>query len=206
MSDLGPTQVEIQAMHRRGALVLSAFATIWAAAGISAIGSAPLVPMLWLTAVVVTGLTVVLALRRGTTSAPARPRRIPVGWRRRLGLVNLLQAAGIGLSIALLVMIGRQTLIPAAVCAIVGVHFFPLARIFDESLYAWTGALLLAVSVGGMIVLAAVDGQASRAVVGLGAAAVLWAAALCLSRPTGRMGPMRTADEGSPRRGRPTGH
>ena len=96
-------------------------------------------------------------------------------------------------------------MIPAAVCAIVGVHFFPLARIFDESLYAWTGALLCAVSVGGMIGLAVVDGQASRAVVGLGAAAVLWATALCLSRPTGRMGPIRTADEGSPRRGRPTG-
>ena len=205
MSDLAPTQVEIQAMRRRGALVLSGFAMIWAAAGISALGSAPLVPMLWLTAVAVTMLSVVLALRRGTASAPGRPRRMPDGWRRRLGLVNLLQAAGIGLTIALLVAIGRQTLIPAAVCAIVGIHFFPLARIFDESLYAWTGALLGAVSVAGATALAIADGMASQAVVGLGAAAVLWATALCLSRPTGRMGPIRTADEGSPRRGRPTG-
>jgi hypothetical protein len=79
-------------------------------------------------------------------------------------------------------MLGQAPLIPAVVCAIVGVHFFPLARIFDERIYTWTGVLLCAVSVGGIVALAAVDGQASRAVVGLGAAAMLCASSLRLSR------------------------
>ena len=64
MSDLGPTQAEIQAMRRRGALVLSAFALVWAAAGISAIESATMATILWTVAVMATATAVVLALRR----------------------------------------------------------------------------------------------------------------------------------------------
>ena len=112
------------------------------------------------------------------------------GWRRRLGLVNGLQTAGIGLAILLLVRLGQASrLIPSAVCAIVGVHFFPLARIFGERFYTWTGAFSCAMSVGGMVVVAD-DGRAGlpRGRPRLGAAATLWATSLWLSRPTGTHG------------------
>jgi hypothetical protein len=194
VSDLGLTQVEIRAMRRRGALVLSVFALVWAATGSSGIESSSVASILRLTATVFTVLTVALALRHRSRPASDRPRRMPTGWRRHLALVNVLQAAGIGLAIAVLAMLGWAPMTPAVVCAIVGVHFFPLARIFDEGLYAWTGALLCAVSVGGLVALAIADGSFSRSVVGLGAASVLWASSLWLSRRPGRTNSPHTAD------------
>lgn len=191
MSGTTPTSAEMQAMRRSGALVLAVFALVWAAGGISGIESAALVTVLRTIAVVVSALTIGLALRYGSRSAPNRPQRMMPGWRRRLGLVNVLQTAGIGLAILLLGLLGWQALIPAVVCLVVGVHFLPLARIFDESLYTWTGALLCAVSAAGMAALAVGDGLASRAVVGLGAACVLWAASLWLTLP-GLAGSLRT--------------
>ncbi|HET7414552.1 MAG TPA: hypothetical protein VFI97_02505 [Arthrobacter sp.] len=65
---------------------------------------------------------------------------------------------------------------------IVGLHFFPLARLFDQPQYLWTAAGGCAAGIAGLLVLLAGDGlEASRAVVGLGAAATLWLTAVRLT-------------------------
>ena len=74
-------------------------------------------------------------------------------------------------------------LIPPVVCLIVGAHFFPLARLFDQPQYWWTGASLSIVAAAGFITLAAGAGaEVSRVVVGLGAAITLWGTSLHVAR------------------------
>ena len=59
-----------------------------------------------------------------------------------------------------------------------GLHFFPLARYFDQWQYRWTAAALTAVAVAGFALVAAgLPGESVRVVVGLGSAVVLWASA-----------------------------
>ena len=88
------------------------------------------------------------------------------------------QAATIGVTAAALILGGQPTLVPPAVCLVVGLHFLPLARLFDQPEFRWTGSgLCLVALVSGALHL---WGSASVAVVaaGFGAAAVLWTTSL----------------------------
>lgn len=58
---------------------------------------------------------------------------------------------------------------------IVGLHFFPLARLYDQWQYRWTASLLTVVAVVGiLLVVAGFANETVRIVVGLGCAVVLW--------------------------------
>jgi hypothetical protein len=58
---------------------------------------------------------------------------------------------------------------------VVGLHFFPLARLFDQWQYRWTAASLTVVAVVGVVVaVAGSTDETVRVVVGAGAAVVLW--------------------------------
>jgi hypothetical protein len=72
-------------------------------------------------------------------------------------------------------------LIPAVICLIVGAHFFPLAHVFDQPQFGWTGTALCLVGAVGLVLVPAVGGEAARAVVGLSAAVTLWVASLYTS-------------------------
>ncbi len=72
-------------------------------------------------------------------------------------------------------LVGWGQAVPAAVCLVVGTHFVPLARTFDQPQYRVTGYLLLLVSVVGL--LATVWGASRRAIT-TGAAIALLATAL----------------------------
>ena len=50
------------------------------------------------------------------------------------------QAAAILAAVAALALSGRPTLVPAAVCLVVGLHVPPLSRLFDQPQFPWTGA------------------------------------------------------------------
>jgi hypothetical protein len=77
----------------------------------------------------------------------------------------------------LLEHLGLSAWIPLAVAAIVGLHFLPLAHLFEVQLYYWTGAL----SVLGMIACALIPDAGLRALsAALLMAAVLWGTALVL--------------------------
>ena len=61
---------------------------------------------------------------------------------RRFGIVVAGEFAGLGGLTGVLGGTGHQQLIPAAVCVGVGVHFYPLGRLFHVGLYQKTSAAL----------------------------------------------------------------
>ena len=73
--------------------------------------------------------------------------------------------------------LGLSIWIPIAIAAIVGLHFLPLARVFEVSLYYWTGAI----SVLAMLACCMIHDSGTRVLcAGLLMAAVLWGTALLL--------------------------
>ncbi|MFE5487145.1 DUF7010 family protein [Streptomyces sp. NPDC056527] len=162
-------------LRRRGAIVLAVFALVWAFAGGSGIAAMPVSTAVGVVAAVVTIGAVVLAFR-GTAGPVTRTVRLPEKWNRGVGLVNVAELVAIFVVIAVSNASGHPEFIPVGICLVVGLHFFPLARLFDQGQYAWTAIFLTAVSLVGLAVLAAgATAETIRTVVGLGAAIVLWA-------------------------------
>ncbi|MEU0088279.1 hypothetical protein [Streptomyces sp. NPDC006274] len=163
-----------QNLRRRGATVLAAFALVWAFAAGSGIASMPVAVAVGAVGAVLTGAAVALAFR-GAAGPARRVVRLPEKWNRGVGLVNGLEVVAVFAVIATANATGHAELIPPGICLVVGLHFFPLARLFDQWQYTWTGVLLTAVAVVGAVVAAAGSpGETVRVVVGAGAAVVLW--------------------------------
>ncbi|WP_369146640.1 hypothetical protein [Streptomyces sp. R44] len=162
-------------LRRRGAIVLAVFALVWALAGGS---GTPVATPVDVVAMAVTTAVLERAFR-GTTRPVTRTVRLPAKWNRGVGLVNAAELAAILAVIAASDASGHAELIPVGICLVVGLHFFPLARLFDQRQYKWTAILLTAVSLVGLAVLAAgASTETVRAVVGLGAAVVLWGSSI----------------------------
>jgi hypothetical protein len=77
-----------------------------------------------------------------------------------------------GLGAAVLGATGHPRFIPVWVCAVVGVHFFPLAPILRDPSLVPLGALISAVAVAALAV-ALTTGVAASTVTGIGAGVVL---------------------------------
>ncbi|MGV9843761.1 DUF7010 family protein [Streptomyces fungicidicus] len=170
-------------LRRRGTLVLSVFALLWAFAGASGTGAATdAVPLsIEVAAVLVTAAAVYLGHRAGAAPSP-RSVSLPENWARGVGIVNGVEVAAIVAVIAAANGSGRPELVPVGIALVVGLHFFPLARLYDQWQYRWTAALLTAVAVVGLVLAGAgLTAGSVRIVVGLGCAAVLWAAAYHLA-------------------------
>ncbi|MEU6891576.1 hypothetical protein ABZ934_07205 [Streptomyces sp. NPDC046557] len=165
-------------LRRRGAIVLAFFALVWAFAGGSGIASMPVSVTVGVVAVVLTAVAVVSAFR-GAAGPVVRQVRLPEKWNRGVGLVNVAEVVAIFAVVAASNAAGRPELIPPGICLVVGLHFLPLARLFDQWQYKWTAWLLTAVSVAGFAVAATgAAGETVRIVVGLGAAVVLLGSSL----------------------------
>jgi hypothetical protein len=84
----------------------------------------------------------------------------------------------------LLAHLGLAVWIPIGVAGIVGLHFLPLAHVFEVPLYYWTGALCIL----GMVACSMIRDAGTRLLcAGLVMAALLWLTALLLllrARPT----------------------
>ncbi|WP_329621063.1 hypothetical protein OG357_11570 [Streptomyces sp. NBC_01255] len=164
-----------RSLRRRGAIVLAVFGLVWAFAGGSGIAAAPASVAVGVVAAVVTAGAVVIAFR-GTRGPVNRPVRLPEKWNRGVGLVNAAELVAIFAVIAASNASGHPEFIPVGIGLVVGLHFFPLARLFDQRQYTGTAVALTAVALVGLAVLAAgSSAETIRAVVGLGAAVVLWA-------------------------------
>ncbi|WP_051441992.1 hypothetical protein [Arthrobacter sp. H14] len=162
-------------MRRRGVVVLALFAVLWAAVGASGL-TAGTAGMVRIAAVIPSIAIVLLAYHPGSAELPERQRYQPQGWYRHVGIVNLVQAAAIAVTVLGFIAADVPQLVPPVVSLIVGLHFLPLARLFDQPQYRWTGAGLSAASVAGLLILAVGPGaEASRIVAGFAAAATLWA-------------------------------
>ncbi|MER7952882.1 hypothetical protein ABTY59_36435 [Streptomyces sp. NPDC096079] len=168
-------------LRRRGAIVLAVFALVWAFAGGSGIAAVPVSVTVGVVAAAVTVGAVVLAFR-GAAGPVTRLVRLPEKWNRGVGLVNAAELVAIFAVIAASNASGHPEFIPVGICLVVGLHFFPLARLFDQGQYKWTAILLTAVALVGLAVLAAgTTAETIRTVVGLGAALVLWASSFHVS-------------------------
>ncbi|MFZ0956274.1 MAG: hypothetical protein WAN60_08015 [Candidatus Sulfotelmatobacter sp.] len=93
------------------------------------------------------------------------------------GIIFGIESGLIWLCAMLLARLGLGIWIPIAVAVIVGLHFIPLARVFEVPLYYWTGAL----SVLGMAGCSLIRDAGTRLLcAGLMMAAVLWLTAVLL--------------------------
>jgi hypothetical protein len=64
------------------------------------------------------------------------------------GIIFGLEGALIGLGAVVLSRMGLSEWIPFLTALLVGLHFLPLARVFDVALYFWTGTALVLLAVG----------------------------------------------------------
>ncbi|MDQ1507561.1 MAG: hypothetical protein QOD57_5288 [Actinomycetota bacterium] len=136
-----------------------------------------------------------LRLRRaaaaGGLAAPTPPGAGREKVQRRFWLVTLGEGAAIAATVSVLGRSGRSEWIPAAICAVVGLHFIPLARLFDVPLYYATAAGLCLVAAITMILGATGAAALWRPLPGLGAALTLWATSLGLLLTTHTGPPVR---------------
>ncbi|KOV20658.1 DUF7010 family protein [Streptomyces sp. XY152] len=170
-------------LRRRGTLVLSLFGLLWAFAGASGTGSATdVVPVsVEVAALVVTAAAIYLGHRKDAAPSP-RTVSLPENWARGVGVVNGIEVLAIFAVIAGSNASGRPELIPVGIALVVGLHFFPLARLYDQWQYRWTAGLMTAVAVVGVVlVVAGLSDEGVRVVVGLACAVVLWASAYHLA-------------------------
>ncbi|AYN44064.1 hypothetical protein D9753_36035 [Streptomyces dangxiongensis] len=99
------------------------------------------------------------------------------------GQVNIGQTVAVVGTILILGRLDLWLYVPAAVCLIVALHFLPLARSFAQPQYWWTGGLLMALALVTVLSLAGgMDAANARALLGFGAAGILWATALHVAR------------------------
>lgn len=111
-------------LRRRGTVVLSVFALVWAFAGASGLTSGGAALAVEIIAVPVTALAVFLAYREGAAPSP-RMVDLPRNWARSVGIVNVVELAAIFAVIAASNASGRPSFIPPAIALVVGLHFIP---------------------------------------------------------------------------------
>lgn len=157
-------------MGKYGIMIMSGFAALWVFWGLSAFRDVPLPAVL--APVLLSGGLIWMASRM--------PVHADVEARRRVGRVVGWVSAGEGIAIFvaanILAWCGWSAWFPSVTAAIVGLHFFPLARLLGVRLYDASGAAIVAVGVISGIM---PDVHARLMVAGFGAAAILYAT--CLS-------------------------
>ncbi|MCW2875124.1 hypothetical protein [Actinacidiphila oryziradicis] len=164
-------------LRRRGTLVLSVFALVWAFAGASGMASSTAALAVEIAAGTLTVAAIVLAYRKGAAPSP-RMVSLPDNWARGVGIVNVVEVVAIFAVIAASNASGHPSFIPAGIALVVGLHFFPLAGLYDQWQYKGAAVLLTVAAVVGFgLIVVGLSSETVRAVVGLAAAVVLWASA-----------------------------
>jgi hypothetical protein len=131
-----------------GVTILAFFAVAWLGWGTgAALPTAAQVPMM-AGAVALSAVLATVAWRqwRNTTVATPDPPWGPdIG--RRFTLIVAVEWVGVAAAASALGATGHQSAIPAVVCAGVGLHFIPLARLFGVPIYRVTAGVLCALAV-----------------------------------------------------------
>lgn len=165
-------------LRRRGVLILTTFALGWAMAG----STGPADPTVGRVLFAATAALVVLvgmrAVRVGWLPPISRQRQLVEDWLRRFSWIVAAEAVGIAAAVSICLAAGAMRALPAAVSLVVGAHFLPLARTFDQPQYRWTGWLLLLLAVAGLLTTTAGATDAGVTIVGFGSALILGGTAL----------------------------
>ncbi|MEA2703097.1 MAG: hypothetical protein QOJ69_599 [Actinomycetota bacterium] len=175
------------------ALVLGFFAMMWFGWGqadaATALGAALVVGSA--AALVVAALGGIRAFRSRRTDGALNE---PVA-RRRYGMVVGIETAACGVGAGLVGLTAGAAYIPVWICAVVGLHFFPLATVLGAPPLRWLGAVVTAVAVGALLV-GVSTGVAPSSVTGAGAGLALLAfAILMLARPESPASPRTVSIE-----------
>lgn len=174
-----------------GVFFMAFFGTLWAYTGIMGLQGWG-VPLLLVTSVAI-GIALFIggvSLLRASGKLTNQVSNIVLrNGKRTKFWFNIIFAAE-GLAIAITIAVSNATrhpeLIPVIIAIIVGVHFFPLASLFQVRLYYFTGALLclLAIITWLFIPVKVILGEhqtnAFMSVVGLGSALILWGTGLAI--------------------------
>jgi hypothetical protein len=167
----------------QGILTMVVFGLGWAlvaAAGLTS--SAPGRIAAGAVAVVLAVLVAGLALRSGAAPS-ARRGRSSANPGRDFVRVNVAQTVLILVAVLGFARADHPLLIAPATGLIVGLHFFPLARIFGVRLYLVTGAVLVLIAAAAFVLVTTdAPDSAVLVAVGLPAAATLWCTSLLLPR------------------------
>ena len=173
-----------------GAAILSLFGSVWCTLALAFWAARPSwsIPATALATIVLIGLCILrLMALRGIPSvddpaAAAKGKRTGIFF----GIIFGVEGGLIALCSALLARAGLDTWIPMAAAVIVGLHFLPLARLFEVRLYYWTGAIIVVAMLGCSLIR---DAVARQLCAGLAMAAVLWLTAVVVvlqARPASR--------------------
>jgi len=164
-------------MDRNGAMITAAFALAWALSATTAIPSGPAATGARVVAVTVTALAMIAAVVFAAERRPghATASGLPVDWQRRFNVIGAVQCASIALLVLIASTTGLLRLVPASVCLVVGLHFFPLAKVLGMR-YRPVGLLLCVVGAVGVVLSSTHGLGASVLLVGTGAALILWGA------------------------------
>ena len=161
-------------LHGRaiGSMILAGFGAIWLCVSFYAKEILGAVTVLY----VVTGLLILLAgsakLMRTASRWPREPRDPSLN--RAFGWINALQWIAIFAVVQILTRLHLDAYTVSAVAGIVGLHFFPLARLFENRLHYVTGSAMIAWAAGTawFAPLSQMQGDAA-----MGAGAILWGSA-----------------------------
>lgn len=158
-------------MRRNGVMICAVFGLGWFIGGAGVLGDGP---AYWIGLALAAALSVVLvAAVHAVASSRSRDRELPKDWGRRYGLWIGFEVVLIFAAVQILRAVGLVDFLPGTIATIVGVHFIPLAKAFDEPMYRWTGYAMIAVGAAGLV--AGAEGVVlAGAVVGFGCAATLW--------------------------------
>lgn len=183
-----------------GVFVCAGFGLMWAGPALSLLEAGVAAP-LFAVSIVVFAVLVVGGLRVRGAAVGLSPAPEPAEDRRagrRFGLVVGVESVAIGVAVAMLNVTGHPFLIPAVVCAAVGLHFVPLAAMFQVRLYLGTAAALCLVAVATVIVVPTTGAPAWlwQALPGFGAAVSLWVTGGLLIRES--LAPVRPGRASAP--------
>jgi len=157
---------ELRPVNIGGVVVLSVFAAIWGVVGLAFTGASGVV---WVLPLLIS-LGLFAAGRRVSRHSPAMPEAEQKRLGRLIGIWSGVEGFAIFFGNSVLIAFHRPDLIAAMVCTIVGLHFFPLARGIPLPVYNLTGLAMTLLGAGGLIV----SGMVAPAVVGFGAALIMW--------------------------------
>jgi len=174
----------VEALRGRatGVLFLSGFGGLWFLLGLAASQRLSLPTACALAAGLAALVAGAVLLRRRSAALP--PSTLDPEEQRRagrtFGRVNAVQWAAIVLIAVVLGRLHLDAYTPAAVTVVVGLHFFPLARLFRSPQHHVTGAALV---LWGAVCLLLVPRDVLQSTTAFGTGAVLWtAAAVTLAR------------------------
>lgn len=165
---------EAAAIARRGGTFLLIFGAVWAIVGVSGAIALGWVAAGGITTAALVAGALLYVLARGRVVDSSRQPQVMASHKRWFFWVNVAQWLSIAGVIIFWNLTGLPQFIAPTIALVVGLHFWPLARVFDQPAMKTLGVGMSVVAGLGLATAAGFGMEAGQAVAGLGSAVVLW--------------------------------